>query len=55
MKLTKLSAAWLPAWTCRIMPVFGALERERRAVSTAQDGVSHRVNKRTLPTRRRAE
>ena len=20
MKLTKLSAAWLPAWTCRIMP-----------------------------------
>jgi hypothetical protein len=20
MKLTKLSAAWLPAWTCRLMP-----------------------------------
>jgi hypothetical protein len=20
MKLTKLSAAWLPGWTCRLMP-----------------------------------
>jgi hypothetical protein len=30
MKLTKLSAAWLPEWTCRLMPALVKVGRGHR-------------------------
>ena len=48
MKLTKLSAAWLPAWTCRLMPAPASgmdagtasqlIPGVRRTVGHAEDG-----------------